>query len=229
MHVAVILDGNRRFAKRLLKNPWEGHEYGAQKVKNLCEWCCELGVTELTLYAFSWQNRNRPKTEFNYLMKIFSSFVDEALEENSLIFERRIRINPIGRYAQVFPEDLVKRLDQLKELTQKFDRYTLNIALAYGGREEIVDAVKKVGRMIEAGTIRDEEISEELIASQLYLSSEPDIIIRTGGDHRTSNFLAWQSIYSEWFFIEKTWPEFEQEDLLEILEQFSQRERRFGK
>lgn len=224
-HIAIILDGNRRFAKKLLKNPWEGHSSGSQKVKSLCEWCADLGVKELTLYAFSWQNRNRPQKELDYLMNLFRSFLTE---DRSIIDTHNIKVNPIGRYDQVFPKDLVDELDKAKEDTKNNSGYILNIALAYGGREEIVDAVKKVGRMIEKGEITDEQVTQELIQSQLYMQSEPDLIIRTGGDHRTSNFLAWQGIYSEWFFLEKMWPEFEKEDLIKVLNDFSNRERRFG-
>ena len=117
----------------------------------------------------------------------------------------------------------------LQEATKQYVGYTVNFAMAYGGQEEIVDAVKKIGREIEAGTIADEQITKELIEKNLYLQSQPDLIIRTGGDHRTSNFLIWQSWYSEWFFLQKTWPEFEKEDLMAVLQEFQQRERRFGK
>jgi tritrans,polycis-undecaprenyl-diphosphate synthase [geranylgeranyl-diphosphate specific] len=226
-HIGIILDGNRRFAKRLMMEPWKGHEYGAEKVEKLFCWCKELGIKELTLYAFSMQNFNRPKHEYDYLMKLFSEFFEKA-KSNKTIHENRIRIKFIGRIA-LFPKEVYSKMLELMEATNAYNDYTVNFAMAYGGREEIVDAIKKIGRAIEAGEITDEEINEELVNKHVYMKDEPDFIIRTGGDHRTSNFLIWQSWYSEWFFLEKTWPEFEKEDLVTCMNEFMQRERRFGK
>ncbi len=226
-HLGIILDGNRRFAKKLLLEPWKGHEYGAKKVSRLFEWCKEAGVKELTIYAFSMQNFDRPKREFAYLMHLFAEFFDDR-ENLDKIHENKIRINFIGR-IHLFPEEVYQRMRKLQEETKQYTGYTINFAMAYGGQEEIVDAVKKIGRQMEAGTITDEQITKELIEKNLYLQSQPDLIIRTGGDHRTSNFLIWQSWYSEWFFLQKTWPEFEKEDLMAVLQEYQKRERRFGK
>ncbi len=227
-HVGIILDGNRRFAKRLMLEPWKGHEYGAEKVKKLFEWCKELDINELTLYAFSMQNFNRPKQEFDFLMDLFVKMFDELAENDAEVHKNKVKIRFIGR-TYLFPEKVQQGIKKLEEMTKNYSDYIVNFALAYGGREEIVDAVKRVGRLIEEGKITDEEITEDLISKNLYMADEPDLIIRTGGDKRTSNFLIWQSHYSEWFFIEKTWPEFEKEDFLQIIEEFKQRERRFGK
>jgi tritrans,polycis-undecaprenyl-diphosphate synthase [geranylgeranyl-diphosphate specific] len=226
-HVGIILDGNRRFAKQLMLQPWKGHEWGAKKVRKLFGWCRETGIKELTLYAFSMQNFNRPKQEFDYLMKLFrETFTDkEYIKE---IHDSKIRIRFIGRIA-LFPTDVYELMLKFMEETKEYNSYFVNFAMAYGGREEIIDAVKKIGRKIESGEISDEEITEELIAKNLYLSGSPDLIIRTGGDHRTSNFLVWQSNYSEWFFLEKKWPEFEKEDLIECVNSYVNRERRFGR
>lgn len=226
-HVGIILDGNRRFAKRLMMQPWKGHEWGAKKIESLFTWSKELGIKEMTLYAFSMQNFNRPKDEFDYLMKIFAEFFNSA-KTNKTIHENRIRIKFIGR-IHLFPKQVYDKMVELSEATKEYDSYFVNFAMAYGGREEIIDAIKSIGRRIEAHEITDEEITEELVNKHIYMSDEPDMIIRTGGDHRTSNFLIWQSSYSEWFFIEKTWPEFEKEDLVECISQFQNRERRFGK
>ncbi|MBR9691517.1 di-trans,poly-cis-decaprenylcistransferase [Candidatus Woesearchaeota archaeon] len=226
-HIGIILDGNRRFAKRLMKEPWKGHEYGAKKIGKLLDWCQEVGIKEMTLYAFSMQNFNRPKIEFNYLMKIFKEFFDNE-EYNNKIHSNKIKIKFIGR-IHLFPKDVYEKMKELEEATKDYDDYTINFAMAYGGREEIIDGIKKLGRNIEDGKINASELNEEVFEKFLYMNSEPDLIIRTGGDHRTSNFLAWQGVYAEWFFLEKMWPEFEKEDLMKCIEDFSNRERRFGK
>jgi tritrans,polycis-undecaprenyl-diphosphate synthase [geranylgeranyl-diphosphate specific] len=226
-HIGIILDGNRRFAKKLMLQPWKGHEWGAKKVEALFDWCKELGIREMTLYAFSMQNFNRPKEEFDYLMKTFLEFFEKA-KTNKKIHTNRIAIRFMGR-IELFPKEVHDKMVELMDATKGYSDYVVNFAMAYGGREEMVDAIKKIGRRIESGEISDKEITEELVAKSLYSDHEPDMIIRTGGDHRTSNFLIWQSNYSEWFFLQKTWPEFEKEDLIACIEEFVQRERRFGK
>ena len=222
-HVAVILDGNRRFAKKLMLEPWKGHEFGQKKVEELLEWCKDLGITELTLYIFSMQNFNRPKEEFNYLMELFKKSF-EKFSDDKRIKENGIKINFLGRY-ELFPADLVKILKDITEKTKNNNRFILNFAMAYGGREEIIDAVKSIINK----NFKKEDITEDVISQNLYSRSEPDMIIRTGGEKRTSNFLPWQAAYSEWFFIDKTWPEFTKEDFIQLLNNYKQRERRFGK
>jgi tritrans,polycis-undecaprenyl-diphosphate synthase [geranylgeranyl-diphosphate specific] len=160
-------------------------------------------------------------------MKLFLEFFEKA-KNNKTIHDNKIRINFIGR-IELFPKEVYSKMLQLMEATKGYSDYLVNFAMAYGGREEIVDAIKKIGRAIEAGEITDAEINEELVNKNVYMPDQPDFIIRTGGDHRTSNFLIWQSWYSEWFFLEKTWPEFEKEDLIACMSEFMQRERRFGK
>jgi tritrans,polycis-undecaprenyl-diphosphate synthase [geranylgeranyl-diphosphate specific] len=226
-HIGLILDGNRRFAKRLNLDPWKGHEYGSKKLKGLLEWCREIGIKEVTLYCFSMQNFKRPKKEFNYLMDIFRNSFNEIME-NKDIEKYKIKINVVGRY-NLFPDDIQHKIHNIMERTEDYGNYKVNIALAYGGREEIVDAVKKIAEKVKENKLSSEEINEEIISKNLYLESEPDLIIRTGGDKRTSNFLTWQSIYSEWSFIEKMWPEFEKKDLIDVIEEYKKRERRFGK
>ncbi|MFC1742138.1 polyprenyl diphosphate synthase [Nanoarchaeota archaeon] len=226
-HIGIILDGNRRFAKRLMAKPWMGHEWGAKKVEKLFEWGKELGVKEFTLYAFSMQNFNRPKEEFDFLMKIFVDFFDRT-KTNDIIHENKIRITFLGR-IELFPKEVHDKMLELMEATKDHDSYSVNFAMAYGGREELIDAIKKIGRKIEKNEISIEDIDEKLVDENLYSDHSPDLIIRTGGDHRTSNFLVWQSWYSEWFFLEKFWPEFEKEDLVYVIDQFQNRERRYGK
>ncbi|MFH1316572.1 MAG: polyprenyl diphosphate synthase [Candidatus Woesearchaeota archaeon] len=227
LHIGIILDGNRRFAKRLMLQPWKGHEWGFEKLKKLFKWCKELDIKELSLYCFSMQNFNRPKKEFDYLMDIFKRAADDALT-NEDIHNNKIKINPMGRW-HLFPKEVVEAMERVKEATKDYNDYKINLCLAYGGREELIDAIKKIGRKIEAGEITDEQITEELIDNNVYNPDKPDLIIRTGGERRTSNFLIWQSSYSEWFFLEKTWPEFEKEDLIRVIEEYSNRDRRFGK
>jgi len=228
-HIGIILDGNRRFAKKLMLKPWMGHEWGAKKIWQFLEWCKELGIEEATLYTFSVQNFNRPKDEFDYLMQLFEKEFSEVKAKGFEQFnESGVRVNFIGR-IWMFPEAIQKLMHEIMEATKQNTKYRVNFAMAYGGREEVLDAVKKLGEDIKAGKVDINKLNEEAFGKYLYLNSDPDLIIRTGGDKRTSNFLAWQSIYSEWFFVEKTWPELEKTDIVQIIEEFTQRERRFGK
>jgi tritrans,polycis-undecaprenyl-diphosphate synthase [geranylgeranyl-diphosphate specific] len=209
-HIAIILDGNRRFSKRLMMKPWKGHEWGAKKVERLLDWCDELGIKELTLYAFSVDNFKRPKREFDYLMRLFRREF-ERIREDKRIHRNKIRINFIGR-LQMFPRDVQEKMKALMEGTSKYNNHVINFAMGYGGRQEVIDAVKRIGEQIRKGELKVEKINEDVFSKNLYSDHEPELIIRTGGEHRTSNFLIWQSHYSEWFFLEKMWPEFEKED-----------------
>jgi len=219
-HIGIILDGNRRFAKRLMLEPWKGHEFGAEKVEKLFDWCKELGIKEMTLYCFSLENFNRPKKEFDYLMNLFKKeFL--KLKKDKRIKEDKIKIRFIGK-TELFDKEIQKLMKEIEEITENYSSYNINFALAYGGRQEIIEACRKL-------QASGSEISEENLKKNLWLSSEPDMIIRTGGERRTSNFLPFQSVYSEWFFLDKTWPEFEKKDLLACIHEFEKRERRFGK
>lgn len=226
-HIGVVLDGNRRFAKKLMMKPWKGHEWGARKVEKLLEWAEEIGVKELTLYSFSIQNMNRPKEEFDYLMQLFMKEFKQ-LKNDPRLEKEGIRVNIIGR-IHLFPEDVHNIMKEIMEQTKDNDKFILNFAMAYGGREEVIDAVIKLSQDVKDGKVDVDKINEEIFENYLYTVDEPDLIIRTGGDNRTSNFLIWQSNYSEWFFLEKTWPEFEKEDFVKVVEEFQSRERRFGR
>ncbi len=226
-HVGIIMDGNRRFSKRLMKAPWKGHEWGAKKVEKLIDWCRELDIRELTLYTFSIQNFNRPKEEFEHLMRLFrESF--KKLHNDKRIDDYRIRIRAIGR-LYLFPEDIQEMLNSIMEKTKDYDSYIINFAMAYGGREEIVDAVRAIAKDVKKGKVDIQDIDESLFSGYLYASDDPDLVIRTGGEKRTSNFLPWQTTYSELYFIDKMWPEFEEEDFIEAIEDFKRRKRRFGR
>jgi tritrans,polycis-undecaprenyl-diphosphate synthase [geranylgeranyl-diphosphate specific] len=226
-HIGIILDGNRRFAKRLMMKPWQGHEWGAKKVEKVLDWCKELGIKEITLYAFSIENFNRPKQEFDYLMKIFEEMFTKTAQDVRLK-ENDIKINFLGR-TWMFPQAVQNAIHKLEEVTKNNKTYILNFALAYGGRAEIIDATKKISEQIKSGKLKIEDINEEVFKKNLYTDSEPDLIIRTSGEKRTSGFLLWQGSYAELYFCEKMWPEFEKEDLVKAVEEYSNRERRFGK
>lgn len=230
IHVGIILDGNRRFAKRLIKRPWKGHEWGAGKVKKLLKWSKELGIKYITLYSLSEQNLfKRPKRELDYLLKLFEKEFKEICKKDHDVHKDKIRVNVIGR-LNLLPESLQKAIKKAEESTKTYKKYFLNLAIAYGGQEEITDAVIKIARKVSKGIIKPQEINEEVIRHSLYTNGTPypDLIIRTGGEIRLSNFLLWQSAYSELFFTEKMWPEFEKQDFINILKEFQNRQRRFG-
>jgi tritrans,polycis-undecaprenyl-diphosphate synthase [geranylgeranyl-diphosphate specific] len=219
-HIAIILDGNRRFAKKLGLQPWKGHEFGLRKLEDLFNWCIELNIKELTLYAFSTENFKRARKEVDYLFSLFWKEFND-MEKDRWIFANKVRVNVIGR-QWMFPKRIQKAMRDVIKKTAKNSKLVVNFALAYGGRQEITDAVRKI---IKAGL---KSIDDKTIAGYLYLKSEPDIVIRPGGEVRTSNFLTWQSVYSEFVFLDKLWPEFTKGDLIKCIREFSQRERRFG-
>jgi len=221
-HIAIILDGNRRFAKHLMLEPWKGHEYGKEKVEELLDYATNLGIKEMTFYALSCENiKSRPRIELEFLYKIFKEFFKNINKQK--IQENNIRVKFIGELF-LLPQDLQEQCKQLEQQTKDNNNFKVNFAIAYGGRQELAEAVRKIIK----NKIQPENLTEQTIQDSLYLSSEPDLIIRTGGEKRTSNFLPWQSTYSEWFFLDKTWPEFEQEDLVECIQEFKQRKRNFG-
>ena len=223
-HIGLVLDGNRRFARKHGLPLYKGHEKGAENIKNLIGWAKELGVEELTLYSFSMQNFNRAKEEVGYLFKLAERFfmkILNAIKNGTDKVLQFVRFNFIGR-LHLFPKKIQDLIKKLILRTKNNKGVKVNFAFGYGGREEIIDAVNKA---IKKGV---RKVSEKTISENLYLQSEPEIIIRTGGEQRTSNFLPWQSVYSELFFIKKTWPEFNKNDLKKILSQFNSRERRFG-
>jgi tritrans,polycis-undecaprenyl-diphosphate synthase [geranylgeranyl-diphosphate specific] len=226
-HIGIIMDGNRRFSRRLMLNPWKGHEWGAKKVEKLFDWCKELGIRELTLYTFSVQNFSRERKEFDYLMDIFRENFDRLIADKRLS-QDGIRIHFIGRLG-MFQQDIQERMKKLMLQTKGNTNYKINFAMAYGGREEVIDAAIKVAEKVRQGKLDIKDINEKTFSDELYMPDEPDLIIRTGGERRTSNFLNFQSAYSEWLFLDKMWPEFEKEDLIAAIADFSSRERRFGK
>ena len=226
-HLGIILDGNRRFAKRLMLKPFKGHEWGAKKIQELFEWCKEYNIKELTLYAFSIENFDRPKLEFDFLMDLFEKEFKKVKHDDK-IYDEKIKINFIGR-IDMFPEKVKKQMRDLMASTKSHDKFIVNFAMAYGGRAEIIDATKKIAKQIKEGKLNIDQINEEVFTKNVYLESEPDLIIRTS-ERRLSGFLLWQGSYAEIQFLpEVLWPEFSKENFAKCLEDYANRDRRFGK
>ena len=229
-HVGIIMDGNRRFAKYLMKRPWEGHGFGIGKIRELLEWCSDLGIRYVTLYAFSIENFKRPKKEFKMIMNIFEKeFKSMIRDKNHDVHKHRVRIKVIGR-RKMLSSLLQSLVNKVENLTAKYNNYFLNLAIAYGGRAEIVDACKKIGKKIVNGNLSPEDIDESTLKNNLYTNGfpDPDLIIRTS-EKRLSGFLLWQSAYSELVFIPKLFPGLTKEDFLQAIDDYDKRERRFGK
>ena len=229
-HIAVILDGNRRWALERSLNPWIGHKEGAEKVENLLDWCLEIGVKSITLYAFSTENFRRSKREVEEIMRIAEEKLRKLLTDKR-IYENRVKVKVIGRRS-LLPESLRKLAEEVEKATKDYEEHFLNIALAYGGRAEIVDAARKIAEKVERRELNPEQINEELFEKFLYTShlpkQDPDLIIRTSGEERLSGFLLWQSAYSELCFLDVYWPDFRKIDLLRAIRTFQKRKRRFG-
>jgi len=222
-HLAVILDGNRRYAKEKGRESWKGHEAGADTFEKFLEWCKELGIKEITAYILSTENLKRDKVELDFLFNLFTKWF-KKFKDSKEIRENQVRIKFIGDLSLV-PKEIQLQVLELEEKTKNYDNYKLNFCFAYGGRLELVKAFNKIHKS-KPNSI---EITEEDITKALWLKDSPDLIIRTGNSTRTSNFLPWQSVYSEWIFLEKMWPEFTKQDLLNCIEEFKNRKRNFGK
>jgi tritrans,polycis-undecaprenyl-diphosphate synthase [geranylgeranyl-diphosphate specific] len=230
-HVAIILDGNRRWASNNAVISWVGHRHGADKIDDLMDWCIELDVKFITLYAFSTENFCRPPKEVEEIMKLIEEKLCSILE-NERIHENRIRVKAIGR-TDLLPDSIQEVIQRVEEATKMYSDRFLNVALAYGGRAEIVDATKTIARKAVKGELNPEKINEKLFEKYLYTAHMPkqdaDLIIRTSGEERLSGFLSWQSAYSELCFVDVNWPDFRQIDLLRAVRTYQRRKRRFGK
>jgi len=230
-HIAIILDGNRRWAVNHSLNPWIGHHFGAGRTEELLRWCLKLGVKSVTLYAFSTENFNRSSEEVEELMTIFEEKLREVLK-NEDIHRHKVRVKVIGR-LNLLPEKLREMINEVETFTKDYDEHFLNVALAYGGRAEIIDATKEIAQKVKEGKITPEDIDEDVFEKFLYTShmskQDPDLIIRTSGEERLSGFLLYQSAYSELCFLDVYWPEFRWIDLLRAIRIYQKRKRRFGK
>ena len=223
VHVAIIMDGNGRWAKQRGKPRLFGHRAGTQNLRNIIKASVEFGVRYLTVYAFSTENWNRPLEEIRGLMNILSDAIEKELPE---LNRQGVRLRHIGRLERLEPR-VKEKIEAAMKLTEKNERLDMCIAWNYGGRDEIIYAVEK----IIADGRKPEEITEKLISEYVFTSGipDPDLVIRTSGEFRTSNFLIWQTAYSEWYFPKIYWPDFGREEFYEALVNYAARERRFGK
>ncbi len=219
-HLGIILDGNRRWAKEKGLTTFEGHRRGLRKVKDVTEWCLEKGIKILTVFIFSTENWKRSKEEVNYLMKLAHKATVVDLKD---VAKKGVKVNIIGE-RQRLPEFVKKGIRKIERDTGKNKKMTLNLALSYGGRGEIVQAIKNIVKK----KVSAKKITESLISKNLW-ASDLDMIIRTGKEKRISNFLIWQAAYAELYFLEKYWPAFNKRDLNKALEVYDKRKRRFGK
>ncbi len=226
-HLAIIMDGNGRWAKQKGLLRAFGHENGTKSVRLTVETCAKLGIKNLTLYAFSTENWNRPKLEVDTLMKLLISSLKNELQT---LLDNNIRLNSIGN-LEMLPKSAQKELLDVIKKTEKNSRMVLTLALSYGSREEIISAIKKISDKVKNNIISLDSIDESIINQHLYTHNLPDVdlLIRTSGEHRISNFLLWQIAYAELYFTDVLWPDFKEDDLYEAIISYQKRERRFGK
>jgi undecaprenyl diphosphate synthase len=226
-HLAIIMDGNGRWAKQQGMLRAFGHQKGIDSVRTTVENCAQLGIENLTLYAFSTENWNRPKLEVNTLMKLL---INSLKKEVETFTKNNIKLNTIGNISRL-PQTAQKELQELINKTKDNNRMTLTLALSYGSREEIINAVKNIASKVKNNIISTDSIDESIINKHLYTQNLPDVdlVIRTSGEHRISNFLLWQIAYAEFYFTDVLWPEFSAENLYEAIINYQKRERRFGK
>jgi undecaprenyl diphosphate synthase len=226
-HVAIIMDGNGRWAQKRMLNRVKGHEKGVEAVRNVVRTCRELNIDVLTLYAFSTENWQRPQREIKALMALLKTFLKKELPE---LQSQQIRLGVIGQSHRL-PQDVQQTLQEVMTATAHNDKMLLNLALSYGGRTEITEMVQTIAGKAADGTVKVADIDSSLVANHLYTRGipDPDLLIRTSGEMRLSNFLLWQLAYAEIAVTDTLWPDFSGEELIALLEQYQQRERRFGK
>ena len=225
-HIAIIMDGNRRWAKERGLDPRLGHKEGAETLERIATYANEIGLKYMTVYAFSTENWKRTKEEVGALMKLLELYLDKFLNRESL---RNIRIRLLGDVEGLNPS-LRDRIYKIVEKSKDNTGLTLNIAFNYGGRDEIVRAVKKISEKVKDNEINIDDIDENMVSNNLYTQGEPepDLLIRPGGEVRISNFLLWQLAYTEFLFVDKYWPDFSRKDLLEAIYTYEKRNRKFG-
>jgi len=225
-HIAIIMDGSGRWAKRRALNRIKGHREGVESVRDIVRACREIGIAFLTLYAFSTENWQRPALEVSALMRLLKEFLESEWPE---MMENRIRLRAIGDIGRL-PQDALKVLQEVIDRTRQNQGMVLNLALSYGGRDEIVRAARNIAIQVRDGRLQPEEISKEVFSNYLDTQGmpEPDLLIRTSGEMRISNFLLWQIAYTEICVTKTLWPDFRREELIQILHDYQNRERRFG-
>lgn len=225
-HLGIIMDGNGRWAKKRGLPRTAGHTVGAQNFRTITKYCSSIGIPYLTVYAFSTENWKRPAEEISALMRLFKQYLEEALRDFQ---DENIKVMFIGDRS-AFSDELQELIDRTERLSAHRTGMVLNIAMNYGGRNELVQAVRKLAEDVVGGKLTAEEIDETAVSGKLYTSGQPDpdLIIRPSGECRTSNFLLWQSAYAEYIFMDILWPDFKAKDLERALQEFSARNRRFG-
>jgi undecaprenyl diphosphate synthase len=226
-HIAIIMDGNGRWAKNQGKFRVFGHESGVLSVKDIVEGCVDIGIKYLTVYAFSTENWNRPIDEVNALMELLIATINQEAET---LNKNNIRLNAIGDLNSL-PQKCIDDLANVMQITAKNTNCTLTLALSYSSKWEIVDAARKLVKLAEENKLTAAQVNEEIFAAQLTTTNipDPELMIRTSGEHRISNFLLWQMAYTELYFTETLWPDFRREHLFEAIVDYQKRERRFGK
>lgn len=225
-HIGIIMDGNGRWAKKRALPRKAGHSAGAKTFRKITRYCSDIGIKYLTVYAFSTENWKRPKDEVDSIMRLFKSYLEEALEDFK---DDSIVVNFIGDKS-VFDDDLRNLMIENEQSSKERNGMVLNIAMNYGGRDEIVRAVKNICSDVKTGSISENDISEQLLSDYMYTAHQPDpdLIIRPSGEYRISNFLLWQCAYTEFVIMNKLWPDFQTSDLDDAIKLYAQRNRRYG-
>ena len=228
-HVGIIMDGNGRWAQQRGLPRYKGHIEGAKTFRKIGEFAGDLGIECLTFYAFSTENWKRPPEEVAAIMDLFREYLRELDERKAENEEKGIKVNFIGDRTGI-PKDILKMMGYSERITRKKDHVILNIAINYGGRQEILHSVQEIAKEVEKGKLKSSEITEDMISDHLYTGGlpDPDLIIRPSGEYRLSNFLLWQSAYSEFWYSDILWPDFTEEDFTAALREFEKRNRRFG-
>ena len=228
-HIGFIMDGNGRWAKMRGLERSEGHKAGAKTFRRIVGYCADVGIKHVTFYAFSTENWSRPEKEVKALMKLFKEYLLEADEREKENDIRQSRIRFIGE-REGLPKDLLRLIEKAEKVSNKYSKITVNVALNYGGRAELTHAVKEIAKKVKNGEMSVDDISEDVIGDYIYTAGQPDpdIIVRPSGEYRLSNFLTWQSAYSEFWFSDILWPDFTEKDVNDILFDYQKRNRRFG-
>ncbi|MBI2183799.1 MAG: di-trans,poly-cis-decaprenylcistransferase [Thaumarchaeota archaeon] len=230
-HVGIVLDGNRRWAYSRLFSPSEGHKAGADTAEAVLDWCLSLGIKILTLYVLSTENLQRPNGELQEIIRLIEERLTR-LSKDERLWKHKVRVKALGN-LELLPGSTRQLLTHIEEITKNYDRHFLNIAIAYGGRAEIIDAIKIIAESVRKGELNVDDVNQKTIEQHLYTSHlpnpEPDLIIRTSGEERMSGFLTWQSAYSELVFLDVDWPDFRKIDLMRAIRTFQKRSRRYGR
>ena len=228
-HIGIIMDGNGRWAKQRGLKRWDGHKEGANVFRKICSYACDIGIKSITFYAFSTENWRRPPEEVAAIMDLFRDYLGEAEDRENENIKKGMQMHFIGRRDDM-PDDIVSLMETAEENSKNASRIKVNIAINYGGRLEIVEAVRKIAQKVKDGEMNPEDISEDDISANVYTAgqSDPDLIIRPSGELRLSNFLLWQSAYSELWFSDILWPDFTTDDLDKAIDDYNNRNRRFG-